>query len=185
VLEGLFLGLILGLIQLWIGFISQHYPALFNIGNKVLFGLAVLLAVFVVGGGITLTLQWINDWLRWRKWLKDPHKPMNFQELCDLVNQYHYASFCTQALKVVRQQKILVRTYETVESLKQLALKIEAKQRADNQNKKTNPDSHSDGVEAKDLSNCTKLISRANPEMIDELYILLEDTNRAIENQAN
>ena len=77
---------------------------------------------------------------------------------------------------------MLVRTHETVESLKQLTLKIEARQLTNKQNKKTNLNSNSDVVEAKDISNCTKIISKADPEVIDELYILLEDTNRAIEN---
>ncbi len=83
---------------------------------------------------------------------------------------------------------MLVKTRETEAFLRKIALEVEVKQRNDGYKKEPNLRSSSDShgvMEKKDIVEYKKLVSKANPEILDELYMLLENITQSLEKSAD
>jgi hypothetical protein len=178
------LAVVYGAILFWTGFIMQHYPLLYKIGNIILFAVLGIITMMGIGSIILIFCIWVKEWLRFNKWLRSHQGSLTCQELCEIASTYTNTVFYARVIKTVREQHLLVKTRETEAFLRKIALEVEAKQRNDGYKKEPNLRSSSDShgvTEKKDIVECTMLVSKANPEILDELYMLLEDITQALE----
>ncbi len=59
--------LVYGAIIFWTGFIAQHYPLLYKIGNNILFVVLGIITMLSIGSIILIIYIWVKEWLRFNK----------------------------------------------------------------------------------------------------------------------
>jgi len=175
-------GAILVIFQFWTGFVASHYPVLFTIGHIAITSIGGL--SFAVASG-WLIFRWLHDWLRWQKWFRN-HRQMTCREICEAVSGYRHSSFYTRVLKVVQEKHLLAPTKDVELFLTGIVVEIEAREslKATGKVAETKKEfglnlSHSTSDSG--TSECIGLVLRADPEVLDEINMLLEDTRSAMQ----
>ncbi|HWS85161.1 MAG TPA: NACHT domain-containing protein [Ktedonobacteraceae bacterium] len=122
-------------------------------------------------------ILWIYNWLQWYIWLRNHEGQINHQELCEIVSAYHLMSYRVKILKVIRQQRLLRMTPEAEAFLIQITIDMETTQQMSKQKKdqKALKSYLSSSINFNSLKGYNKLVSQANPEILDEFSKLLED----------
>lgn len=87
---------------------------------------AILLLIPVSKELIQEPMIWIQDWLKWKSWLRnDSHSAIEAHELLTLFNQYHNDFFCRQTVKLVREKNTLLSTKVSKQILTELIVSLE------------------------------------------------------------
>lgn len=87
----------------------------------------IVLCVFIylLPRWIKTTVFWVQDWIKWRKWLKMRPYPIPAQELLNLIMLYHHAEFGKRLIIIIRERNSLIATEDSEHLIKELALILE------------------------------------------------------------
>lgn len=161
----------------WNEVILKHWPQLLIIGQIIswifgilFFGIGLVYLAYIVVLFSSQAYYWIGDRLKWQRWIKSSPKSITCEELCEAASIYHHASFCIEVIRFVREKRMLPITSETEAFFKNVAIEIERGQIGIRN--KNNP------AQARFVS----YVLMEHDEVIDELFILLEDIHSAIQN---
>lgn len=80
----------------------------------------------VIGNFISFISSYIQDWIKWQKWLKIRPSFITAQELLNLITHYHHARFSKRLIIIIRERNSLLATEDSEQLLKELALALES-----------------------------------------------------------
>jgi len=138
-------------------FISYTRYRIFVVLPFVLFTALPLIAIIY-------SVKVLPEWLKWQRWSKSSQKSLTRHEFYTLINTFRYRSYHLRVIKHVRKCYLLIATKETEASLKKLALELEIYLRS----------------KKRIASECPILVGLANYEILDEIYLLLEDIRSSL-----
>ncbi|MCA2552614.1 MAG: NTPase (NACHT family), partial [Microcystis sp. M04BS1] len=69
---------------------------------------------------------WLQDWIKWQKWLKIRPSSITTQELLNLITQYHDGGFSKRLIIIIRERNSLLATEDSEQLIKELALALES-----------------------------------------------------------
>ncbi len=127
---------------------------------------AILAFLFI--SSIVKSIKMFPEWLMWKRWSKRSQKSLSCPELYALIKNFHYRPYHLRVLKYVREYYLLVPTKETEKALEKLALEMEVYLRS----------------KKKVVSKCPILVKNANYEILDEIYLLLENIRFSLHGDA-
>jgi hypothetical protein len=144
--------------------------------------LAYVLAGVVIIAPLYIALQacfWLQDRLRWYVWKWSQQEIMTCQEMFKLIRLYHdERHFSIRMIKAVREQQLLDVTEETEALLRGTARAIEEKLLKERYNKRKGKITWQMNKfwvkNNKNKNDQEEIISKANPELLDELYKFLD-----------
>ncbi|GBE91484.1 NADH dehydrogenase subunit 3 [Nostoc cycadae WK-1] len=82
-------------------------------------------SIFVLFIGIKSSILWMQDWIKWQKWLKMRPSPMSAQELLNLITLYHHTEFGRKLVMIIRERNSLIPTEDSEQLINELALTLE------------------------------------------------------------
>ena len=109
------------LLTVGLSILIENVPAL-SILIVTLEAAPVLVFIWV---GLIAAVRWVQDWVRWRKWVRSHRASMTAHELLELVSQYHHRTFRNRLVRAVREQGLLIVAEDTETLVNRLALAVE------------------------------------------------------------
>lgn len=95
--------------------------------SKILFfSYSIIVVCFIPLRVIENYISYIQDWIKWQKWLKIRPSSITAQELLNLITQYHHARFSKRLIIIIRERNSLLATEDSEQLLKELALALES-----------------------------------------------------------
>lgn len=95
--------------------------------SKILFfSYSIIVVCFIPLRVIGNFISYIQDWIKWQKWLKIRPSSITAQELLNLITQYHHARFSKRLIIIIRERNSLLATEDSEQLLKELALALES-----------------------------------------------------------
>ena len=120
----IFLYLLILVVVLW--FVHHPNSVTFKI---LLFSYAIIVVCgFSYGlfGVIKNSYFWLQDWIKWQKWLKIRPSSITAQELLNLITLYHHTGFSKRLIIIIRERNSLLATEDSEQLIKELALALES-----------------------------------------------------------
>lgn len=169
----------------WIIYLEK-YPSIWgDIVTYIVFGIMFLAMIYVFSAIIYLIVQ---DQSRWHKWFHRHKGLITCQEFGEATS-YRSPAYVRRALKEIRIQQKLAATIESELFIRGIAFRIENRQRkvkakigasiSLKEAKKNVFISLPESTKVENIASCRKLMLSDDAEVLDEIYMLLEDIHNA------